>query len=231
MNLAKRLHELHLIDIEIQGIQGTLNEICNQLGKSEILLEAEIKLIDTKKHFDKVNKFKKDLDWEVETLHKNISQLKNKLYSGKISNPKELQNLEQEMHSFINKLKQREDELLELMADEEVTQNKIEAGNNQFKIIEKEWKREQSELAEEKVELEDQLSDLTKKHQFLTMEIDPRSLELYESIKARTGQPVVKVEQGRCQGCRITLPMNEWQRARSGTLVQCSSCGKILYLG
>jgi predicted nucleic acid-binding Zn-ribbon protein len=49
-------------------------------------------------------------------------------------------------------------------------------------------------------------------------------------VRTRKGNAVVKVEQGRCQGCHIKLSMNEWQKARTGVLVQCSSCGRILYL-
>jgi len=37
------------------------------------------------------------------------------------------------------------------------------------------------------------------------------------------------VEQGLCQGCRISLPMSIVQKARAGVgLVQCVSCERIL---
>ena len=42
--------------------------------------------------------------------------------------------------------------------------------------------------------------------------------------------PWARVEQGICRGCRISLPTTDLQQARSGKLVQCSSCGRILFL-
>ncbi|MDI6814491.1 MAG: hypothetical protein QMC90_00160 [Dehalococcoidales bacterium] len=39
------------------------------------------------------------------------------------------------------------------------------------------------------------------------------------------GTAVAKVEQGLCRGCRISLSTAKLQQARSGSLVQCSSCG------
>ncbi|MEE8619379.1 MAG: C4-type zinc ribbon domain-containing protein [Dehalococcoidales bacterium] len=33
-----------------------------------------------------------------------------------------------------------------------------------------------------------------------------------------------------CRGCRISLSAAELQQARSGSLVQCSNCGRILFL-
>ena len=97
--------------------------------------------------------------------------------------------------------------------------------------IEKEWQQQQKELISEKDKLETQLNQLNEKKQELVSGIEPQELQVYEFVRARKGNAVVKIEQGRCQGCHIKLPMNEWQKARTGTLVQCSSCGRILYLG
>lgn len=79
--------------------------------------------------------------------------------------------------------------------------------------------------------MEGYLSDLGQERQAVASEVTPQTLELYEGVKSKKGQAVAKVEQGRCQGCRLNLPINEWQRARVGDVVQCSSCGRILYLG
>jgi len=58
-----------------------------------------------------------------------------------------------------------------------------------------------------------------------------RSAVAAKQIKALIQDSVAKVEGGACQGCRISLPMNLLQKARSGnSLVQCSSCERVLYL-
>lgn len=40
---------------------------------------------------------------------------------------------------------------------------------------------------------------------------------------------MARVDQGTCYGCQIQLPTINLQQARSGNLVQCSNCGRILF--
>jgi predicted nucleic acid-binding Zn-ribbon protein len=230
MNFAKRLYELQLIDSEIQSYRDMLAQLNLKIGESETVRVAKAELDAMKKQVMEIGQKRRDLEWSTEDLQKNITNLNVKLYGGKVGNPKELMSLEQEKENFTNKLRQQEDELLDLMNAEEETQKRIKIQSEQVARAEVEWQKEQQTLIQERGEAENHLLELEKKRQLFTSSIDPQSYTLYESIRLKKGQVVVKVEQGRCQGCRITLPVNEWQRAKSGTVVQCSSCGKILYL-
>ena len=75
------------------------------------------------------------------------------------------------------------------------------------------------------------LNNLSSQRKNLVADIDSEAIKIYERINSKKGFAIVKVEQGRCQGCRLSLPMSDLQRARSGIIVQCSSCGMILYSG
>ena len=56
---------------------------------------------------------------------------------------------------------------------------------------------------------------------------------MYDGLRrTRGGLAVAEVAQRTCQGCRISLPVNEEIRARtSPDLVFCQSCGRILHAG
>lgn len=231
MNLAKRLYELQQIDSEIQHEHETLDEISRQLGESEALLEARVRYTATTEHLAELEKQKRDMEWQVEELRQNSAQVNYKLYGGKIKNPKELVSLEQELGIFKTSLGQKEDELLDLMGAEEATNKKISSEKASIEKMETDWRQEQEVLTKNKADAEERLVNLNKKREDVAAEIDSESLKLYEGIKLKKGLAVVRVEQGRCQGCRINLPMSEWQRVRTGNLVQCGSCGKILHLG
>ena len=231
MTSVKILYDLQQIDLNIQKEQEALDEISSQLGESEALLKARTELISDQERLAESEKQQGDAEWEVEDLRGSIAQLNDKLYGGKTKNPKELVNLEKEKDIFKDKLRQKEDNLLDLMAEIETTQGKIKAGSERLKKLEAEWQREQKDLTQRQAKVKSRLSDLNKKRQALVSEIAPQTLELYDSVKLRKGQAVVKVAQGRCHGCHLNLSVNEWQRARAGALIQCSSCGRILYLG
>lgn len=230
MNLAKRLYELQHIDLEIQTLQSILAEINLQIGANDDVLKTKDDLDTLKKHLAEVSQKCRDMEWEAEDLRKNISKLNEKLYGGKVGNPKELMSLEQEAQSFKAELGRKEDDLLELMNDEEGTKKSIAIQSERLDKLEADWQQQQKILIERRREVDNQLLEIGKKRQEAASSVDSQTLSLYEGLRSKKGQAVAKVEQGTCQGCRITLPVNEWQRAKSGTVVQCSSCGKILYL-
>lgn len=231
MRLAKKLYELQQVDLEIQKQQEILDEINQQLGESEALIKAKGELLAEEKHLAEVEKQQRDVEWESEDLRSTVAKINDKLYSGKVKNPKELLGFDQEAGILKAKLRQKEDELLDVMTEVEATQDRIKLDSECLGKLEGEWQREQEALTRKQAETQGQLGGLNEKRQAVTSEVTPEALEVYEGTRSKKGQAVVRVEQGRCQGCRLTLPVSEWQRARAGDLVRCSSCGRILYLG
>ena len=230
MTLVKRLYDLQQIDLDIQREQEALDEISRHLGESKALLKARADFLAEEEHLAETEKQQRDLEGEIEDLRTSIAQVNTKLYSGANKNPKELVSLEKEVEIFKAKLREKEDSLLDLMAETEMIQDKMRLDGERLKKLEVEWKEEQKALAQKQTKVENRLSDLSQKRQSVASEITKQTLDLYEGIRLRKGQAVVKVAQGRCHGCHLTLSMNEWQRARAGDLAQCSSCGRILYL-
>ena len=231
MSLTRKLFELQQIDLAIAKKQETLNDIKSQLGETEALSRIRIEYNDVKSIYSEVMRQKREVEWEIEDLQKSINNLNAKLYGGKINNPKELLSIEQEKQSFVAKLRQKEDKELDLMSEEEGLQNKVSITEEQLRKIEDTWHLEQSNLEKMKTSIQADIEVLDKDRGLSVNELDAQTIKLYEGLKLRKGQAVVKVEQGRCQGCRINLPISEWQRVKSGKLVQCGSCSKILFLG
>ena len=231
MTLARTLYDLQQIDLNIQKEQETLDDINRQLGESEALSRVKAGLVAEKEHLAESEKKQRDVEYEIEDLRSSIKQVNDKLYGGKSKNPKELVSLEKEFEIFKAKLRQKEDDLLDLMAEIESVQDRIKISKERLGKLEEEWQREQKDLSQKQAKVKSRLSDLSRKRQALAADIAKQTLELYEGIRLRKGQAVVKIEQGRCQGCRLNLAVNELQRARAGDLIQCSSCGRILCLG
>lgn len=231
MTVAKKLFELQQIDLDIQREQVILDEVRSKLGENTILNEAKAQLEVSELHLADVLKQQREMEWELDDLKNMTDKIGEKLYSGKLKNPKELVGLEHEIGTLKASLRQKEDKLLDVMGEADVTQRKIEKERDQVRKFEVEWQQEQNLLNVRESDITGQLNSIRKKRDVLANSIPAADLELYEGIRARKLQVVVKVEQGMCQGCRLTLPMSERQRAKAGNLVQCSSCGRILYLG
>jgi len=159
-----------------------------------------------------------------------LTTAEGKLYSGRIKDPKELTNLQREVDGLRIRRDQLEDKALAIMDRVELSTTSVATLSDELKTLEAEWHSQQQQLSTNMEQLKTTLSDLKHKRQLLSVKIDPQAIELYQELKKQRRQAVAKVEQGICRGCRISLPTTELQRARGDSLVQCSSCGRILFL-
>ena len=92
MNLAKRLYELQQIDVDIRTQQTLVDDINEQLGESQELIEAKTTVTENREQLSRIATQRKELEWEVDDLEKSIKQVDQKLYGGSVkgSNAAEL---------------------------------------------------------------------------------------------------------------------------------------------
>ena len=207
-----------------------LGKVEKQLSDDTVLVAAESRLSSEKEQLTDVKKRQQNCEWELEDIQQKVNKFNKKLYNGMTESPKELVNIENEIKSLKSNVSKREDELLGIMAQVEDLEAKVKYSTNEFEQMRQDWQQKQEILKQKKTELEVELAKLSENRDRLMQQIDSETIRLYEQIKLIKGHAVVKVERGRCQGCHITLPTSQWQRARTGNLVQCNSCSRILYV-
>jgi len=230
MSVVKQLYQLQEVDLEIESNEHSLNQIAAQLGESETMLRARSKLTLAHQHLEELNRQQRSIEWEIDDLASKLVPAEKELYSGRIRNPKELANLQQEIDGLKARRDHLEDKALEIMSQIELATRSLAAADSELKVVEAEWQSQQQQLSANLEQLKTVLSNLKDKRQLVTAEIDPQAIEVYQELKKQKKLAVAKVEQGICRGCRISLPTTELQQARSGRLVRCSSCGRILFL-
>ncbi|MEE9202287.1 MAG: hypothetical protein V3U31_03725, partial [Dehalococcoidia bacterium] len=165
---------------------------------------------------------------ELGELTRKLTGEEEKLYGGRVTNFKELEDLQRETDTLRQKRQQQEEQLLGLMEQAEAAGGQVTGGQQALEALRQQWQEEQERLAQQRGELLQAIAELEGRREGVVRRIDPASLRLYEDLRRSRQQAVARVEQGRCQGCRVALSMNEIQKAR-GSIIQCSSCGRILY--
>ena len=230
MNMAKQLYQLQEVDFEIEAARQEWRRLQSQLGERQGLIAAQARLTSEKRRLDELKRQQNSAEWEIDDLVNKISEAEEQLYSGRIKNPKELTNLQHEVGILKSKRDHLENKALEIMDQVEHAEGDMAALNNEFNKLEAEWHRQQRQILGEIEALKNKLSELEQKRQLCSAAIDSQAVALYDKLRKQKVQAVAKVEQGICRGCRISLSFSELQQARSGNLVQCSSCGRILFL-
>lgn len=230
MSLAGHLYKLQQLDLELQRKQQELRDLEHQLSDNKALVAAESKLASQRTQLEDERKKQRSSEWELEDLQEKVRQIGNKLYSGTTKNPKELVNLELELKGFKSQIRPKEDALLRLMSQVEEIEAEVRTTAEELDRLTREWDESQRTVGQRKGEVETMLAQLRENRDRLVQQVAPEALSIYERTRLAQGEAVVKVERGKCQGCHITVPTSQWQKARAGDLIQCSSCSRILYL-
>ncbi len=230
MNVVRQLYQLQEIDLELESNEQSLNKIASQLGESGAVVGARNKLALEHQHLEELARQQRSVEWEIDDIASKLTAAEEELYSGRIRNPKELANLQHEIDGLKARRAQLEEKVLEIMDQVELTTKSVTTINSKLGVLEAEWQSQQQQLSANQEQLKTASSNLKQKRQLLTAEIDPETIDVYQALKKQKGTAVAKVEQGICRGCRISLSVTELQRTRSGSLVQCSSCGRLLFL-
>lgn len=230
MSLTGQLYKLQQLDLELQRKQQELSEVEHQLSDNKALVVAESKLASQKEQMEDARRKQKSSEWELEDLQEKLRRIDSKLYSGTTKDPKELVNLEKEVKGLKSQIGPKEDALLGLMSQVEEIEARVKTTAEEIERLKREWEQRQETFGQRKSEVEDLLARLRGDRNGLAQQIDSEAINTYERIRLTRGQAVVKVERGKCQGCHITVPTSQWQKAKAGDLIQCNSCSRILYL-
>jgi len=219
VNLDKKIIVLkEKVNLVQQEIQDFLNQIQE--------LDREMK--DSMEH---VAMLRKDVD-EKELEMKRLDQIergKKKIWDS-VSNYKEFQSLKDEIESLQQKQIEQEDKVLKAWNILENEQKKIK--QNQAMYDEK--KDSLKKMIVEKNQYIMLLkNDITQyENQFPEKEalVPKEWLEKYTIMRSRAKDPVVTITQGGCSSCFYALTQQDLIRLRTGALLQCKGCYRLLYI-
>ena len=230
MTTAKQLYQLQEVDLELESNEQALNRTVSQIGESEAVARTQDKLTAEQQQLEESKRQQQSIEWEIDDLDTKLKSAEEELYSGRVKNPKELTNLQHEADSLKTRRAQLEDKALEIMEQVELATKSVATLENELKLLVSEWQNQQKVLKENLGHIKTVISDLNIKREQIAADIDARTYDAYQQSRKQKKTAVARVEQGICRGCRISLPVNELQQVRSGSLVRCSSCGRILFL-
>ena len=210
-----------------------LNNIEKELADNIAISKANAELDKIKQQLAQLESEQRTAEWEIEDFQHKLSPLEKKLYGGSVKSPKELMDLQQQVEILKTNIAEKEDKALEIMSQAESVQEKVAVKAAEVKDLDKDLRSKKKKLSAEQSKLQSEFNQTEQKREKLAKKVEQPILQLYDTLRTnKQGKAVARIEQGRCQGCRIALPMSEIQRARIGEeLVHCSSCGRILYLG
>lgn len=216
--LEKEENKKETLPLNMVKIKKEIKEVTNRLkSKSEEFKNLKVKMkrveLDLKEKTNKIEKHQEDL------------------FGGKISDIKELKQLQKLVAKYKEEKNGIEEDLLVLMEEAENFNKIIISLREDLKKKEEKFKKCKEETSEIILETIKEINSLNDKRKALIGEIeDIRFFKQYELLrKDKGGNVILEIDDTICPGCYLDLPSDViYHLKRDQSMVICPNCSRIL---
>ncbi len=231
MSVAEQLHTLDSLDAGIERLEVQMADARRRFSRNPALEDAEARLDALRARERTIGSALREREGELAGLEARIGRDQQRMYGGQIVDPRELTSIERELEHHRAQRDASEEQVLALMEALEEIQEQVTAASRQANTLRDRWEADRPALTMEVESTSDVLAGMRDERDKLSAMIEPRALDLYTITRARTGHAVSPLTGTVCGACRVTLPPRDIQHVRSGALVTCPNCTRILYAG
>jgi uncharacterized protein len=205
--------------VEIAKLDGLLDSL-----RGDVVL-AETAVADLQRDLDKAES-------DIEQVRVRKSRDEERLASGAITQPKQLEELQHEVATLTKRQSDLEDAELEVMERMEEAQARLD----ELLSSRTEHETARGVMVDEReaafLEIDAEVEAATKERAVVAAEITPELLALYEKVRASEGGVgAAAIARGRCEGCHLDLMNNEkaeYRSAPTDEVLRHESCGRIV---
>jgi uncharacterized protein len=193
---------------------------------------VEDQLADAQRRRDELGRSQQRLEDEIASLTERANQAEKQLYSGSVTNPRELQAFQDDVASIRRRIGQLEDDELEIMELVEPVDAERAQLTGERERLDAEGARLRTALGEAESELAAELAVVQAERETAAAEVPDELWPEYDKLRARFGGVgIARLVGSTCQGCHLALPAVEVDRIRRLPLdeaVHCEECGRLL---
>lgn len=181
---------------------------------------------------DDLRRQQKRVDDEVELLKDKRKGFDTKLYGGTVSNPRELQDLQDEIEALGRRIRVLEDDELEIMEQVEPVEEKFAQVELALAAARSGLDDAETRLTVADAELRAALDAETGLRSESAGPVAPDLMATYETLRAGGGGVgIARIVGAQCGGCHLGLSAMEAARMRklsAEAIAHCEECGRIL---
>lgn len=172
------------------------------------------------------------LEDEIGSIREKAAAHDKQLYSGTISNPRELQAMQDEIAALKRRISQLEDQELELMEQIEPLDGELAGLAAERAAADEQAANLRARIAEAEVAIDAELATNRTEREALAAAIEPALLADYEDLRRRLGGiAIARLVGNNCGGCHLQLSAVEVARLKKlgpDEPANCEECGRLL---
>lgn len=225
------LLNLQMIDSDIDRLKQNYASLDPGRAESQVYAAAKSAHEQAKSALTKTRTDVADAELEQKSLQAKHEDVEKKLYSGKVTAPKEMMAMQEEIEMFKRQRERLDDRLLELMTAQE-SQSQAEAQTKKaraaaaaaYKVMQENYKAETEQLQAE-------AKTLAARRKEAVVLVEATLLTRYTQWRDTKGGVAIApiVDNNACGGCHMGLPGSLVTRVHEGRdIVTCQNCRRIL---
>jgi uncharacterized protein len=219
------------VDLRIAALRGERGALDDGTALRDEVRGAHAAAEDAAAQLHAAQATLRDRELQLATTETKKKKAEGDLYGGRISNPKELASLEEEIRGFAQVRDQLEDRILGLFDEVETLKRDSAERQTIARALHERLAAHIAAYERERDRLDREVASASNERARLASAVEARLLKKYEGIAAQEGGVgIVAITGGFCGGCHNDVPARFVSRVRSGDVVTCERCHRILYL-
>ncbi len=226
------LYQLQQIDTQIQADQNELARIDDGGAAQQRLGEEEQLSEQMQEDFATTQARLHDKELQLQGIEDEREAKWSRAYGGRVSDPKELQALDQKIAELDRRRDRLEEEILRLMDEVEDKQQAVDQKAGEVKYLREERQQIVDYYHNRTEQLNAELESLHQRRPQLCEQIPTSLLDRYDQIREKSNNlAVVVVGDGTCGGCHTSVPNNYVSMLHNPSeLIRCENCRRILVI-
>jgi uncharacterized protein len=216
----------------LQHRRGTLPEIARIEELTQEVAQLRGRQIEVETKVSDLARVQAKAEAEVEQVKARRTRDEERLSSGAITNPKDLENLQHELGALERRIATLEDEELTVMEDLEIAEAELRAVTADHDALVAELEHVTAARDAAVAAIDDEIVSVQSERESTAPAVPKDLLALYDKVRAQYGGlGAAALRARRCEGCRLELngaDLRELAARPEDDVLRCPECSRIL---